>query len=172
MRNDKSILHQLDGDGKPAPRVALKGTERDAKATERYEIVGEIARGGVGIVHRGRDNDVGRDVALKVLRDEFLASPELVQRFVEEAQIGGQLQHPGIVPVYELGLRDGRAPLLRHEAREGARRSPPSLLARSGRAQPRTVARCSRTSRQVCQHGRLRPCARRDPSRPQSRPTS
>jgi eukaryotic-like serine/threonine-protein kinase len=40
---------------------------------------------------------------LKVLREDFRDNPEMVRRFVEEAQIGGQLQHPGIVPIYELG---------------------------------------------------------------------
>jgi serine/threonine-protein kinase len=108
--SDKSILLRLSEQGQPAGRVNLRGTERSADAKTRYEIVGEIARGGVGVVHRGRDNDLGRDVALKVLRDEFLANPELVRRFVEEAQIGAQLQHPGIVPVYELGLRDDQRP--------------------------------------------------------------
>ena len=46
----------------------------------------------------------GREVALKVLRAEHVANPTMVRRLVEEAQIGGQLQHPGILPVYELGL--------------------------------------------------------------------
>jgi serine/threonine-protein kinase len=110
MSDDKSILVRMEEQGQQAPRVNLKGTERNAQATERYEIVGEIARGGVGRVHRGRDNDIGRDVALKVLLDGHLGNPELVQRFVEEAQIGGQLQHPGIVPVYELGLRSDGQP--------------------------------------------------------------
>jgi len=110
MTQDKSILLTLEEQGVPAPRVRLKGTERSENATARYEIVGEIARGGVGVVHRGRDNDIGRDVALKVLRDKHLGSPELVRRFVEEAQIGGQLQHPGIVPVYELGLQADNRP--------------------------------------------------------------
>jgi serine/threonine protein kinase len=71
--------------------------------------VGEIARGGVGIVFKSRDKDLGRDVALKVLRQKLVGKPEIVQRFIEEAQIGGQLQHPGVVPVYGLGLqKDGR----------------------------------------------------------------
>jgi tetratricopeptide (TPR) repeat protein len=70
-------------------------------AVGRYPVVGEIARGGMGAVLRGHDPELGRDLAIKVLleRDE-----EMVRRFVEEAQIGGQLQHPGIVPVYEIGL--------------------------------------------------------------------
>jgi serine/threonine-protein kinase len=71
----------------------------------RFEVTGRIARGGIGVVLRGRDPDLGREVAVKVLRQRHLKAPGVVQRFVEEAQIGGQLQHPGIVPVYELGLR-------------------------------------------------------------------
>ena len=76
----------------------------------RYQILGEIGRGAVGTVYMGRDQDLGRDVAMKVLRDEYAQRPDVLARFVEEAQIGGQLQHPGIVPVYELGLQAGERP--------------------------------------------------------------
>jgi serine/threonine-protein kinase len=69
----------------------------------------EIARGGMGVVYRGRDNTLHRDLAVKVLREEYRSRPEMVRRFVEEAQICGQLTHPGVVAVYELGLlADGR----------------------------------------------------------------
>jgi serine/threonine-protein kinase len=78
--------------------------------TGRYQVLGEIGRGGVGVVYKGRDQDLGRDVAMKVLRPEHVSRPEIVERFVEEAQIGGQLQHPGIVPVYEIGLQAGERP--------------------------------------------------------------
>ena len=75
----------------------------------RYRLLGEIARGGMGAVLKGRDTDLGRDLALKILLDQHRDRPDLIQRFVEEAQICGQLQHPGIVPVYELGaLADHR----------------------------------------------------------------
>lgn len=70
----------------------------------RYQVRGELARGGVGVVLLAHDNDIGRDLAVKVLHEDLADDPALLQRFVEEAQIGGQLQHPGIVPVYELGL--------------------------------------------------------------------
>jgi serine/threonine-protein kinase len=75
----------------------------------RYEIQEELARGGMGAVWRAHDTAFQRTVALKVL----LASPqkqsELKQRFLEEAQVLGQLQHPGIPPVHDLGeLPDGR----------------------------------------------------------------
>jgi serine/threonine-protein kinase len=62
------------------------------------------------VVYKGRDQDLGRDVAIKVLRPEHVSRPEILERFVEEAQIGGQLQHPGIVPVYEIGLQAGERP--------------------------------------------------------------
>ena len=69
----------------------------------RYRLDGEIARGGMGAIIKGRDTDLGRDLAIKVLLDSHKDKPEVIQRFVEEAQIGGQLQHPGIAPIYELG---------------------------------------------------------------------
>ncbi len=73
------------------------------KSTGRYQLHGEIARGGMGAILKGRDTDLGRDLAIKVLLDSHKDRPEMIQRFIEEAQIGGQLQHPGIAPVYELG---------------------------------------------------------------------
>jgi serine/threonine-protein kinase len=76
----------------------------------KYQIIGEIARGGMGVILKGHDGDLGRDLAIKVLDPEMAKNPAVVSRFVEEAQIGGQLQHPGIVPVYELGLMTDDAP--------------------------------------------------------------
>jgi tetratricopeptide (TPR) repeat protein len=78
-------------------------------ADERYQFFGELARGGMGVVLRGRDRDLGRDLAFKVLRPDLADRPGVVQRFVEEAQLSSQLQHPGIVPVHDLGrFADGR----------------------------------------------------------------
>jgi serine/threonine-protein kinase len=70
---------------------------------DRYQLTGEIARGGMGAVLRGRDVDLGRDLAVKVLLEKHAHRPEVARRFIEEAQIGGQLQHPGVVPVYDIG---------------------------------------------------------------------
>ena len=64
----------------------------------------------MGAVLKGRDPDLGRDVALKVLREDLRSNPDMVRRFIEEAQIGGQLQHPGIVPIYELGTFGDQRP--------------------------------------------------------------
>ncbi len=104
----------------PMPRVLLPDTQGNsvesrvvkpmsgempskADRSSRVQLLGEIARGGMGAILKGRDPDLGRDLAVKVLLDAHRDKPELVRRFIEEAQIGGQLQHPGVVPVYELG---------------------------------------------------------------------
>lgn len=79
-------------------------------AGERLEIQAEIARGGMGAVFKGRDVDLGREVAVKVLLETHQGKTELLQRFVEEAQIHGQLQHPGVAPVYELGQFQDQSP--------------------------------------------------------------
>ena len=114
---EPSILALLEAQGRSASRVELRRidgdgtTRRDAflRRAGRYALESEIARGREGVIYRGRDLDVGRAVAIKVLRPELARNATFVKRFVEEAQIGGQLQHPGIVPVYELGmLEDGR----------------------------------------------------------------
>jgi serine/threonine-protein kinase len=88
----------------PAPVVGPGEAALLAGGPVRYQVLGEIARGGMGVVLKGRDPDLGRDVAIKVLHPGHAGDSTLVRRFVEEAQIGGQLQHPGILPVYELGL--------------------------------------------------------------------
>jgi serine/threonine protein kinase len=93
-----------DGDERLSPMSGVPGIPM------RYRVSGEIARGGIGVVLKGRDVDLGRDVALKVLRAEHSANSSLARRLVEEAQIGGQLQHPGILPIYELGLDSSRRP--------------------------------------------------------------
>ena len=71
----------------------------------KYVVQGELGRGGVGAVHKGHDQDLGRDVAMKFLHERYREDGAILHRFVEEAQIGGQLQHPGIVP----GLRPRHA---------------------------------------------------------------
>jgi len=74
---------------------------------EKYVVAGEIARGGMGVILRAVDRDIRRDVAMKILLSD--QKDRSRQRFVEEAQIAGQLEHPNIVPVHDLGVdTDGR----------------------------------------------------------------
>ena len=71
---------------------------------KKYKVLGTIGRGGMGVVHQARDLRIVRNVAMKVIKTSSQFSCENVLRFVDEAQLTGQLQHPNIIPVYELGL--------------------------------------------------------------------
>ena len=106
------LLRDTRFDETPSPLVQPSSPELPDPADRpaRLQLFGEIARGGMGAVLKGRDTDLGRDVAVKVLLESHRDNPDLVRRFVEEAQIGGQLQHPGIVPIYELGAFADRRP--------------------------------------------------------------
>jgi serine/threonine protein kinase/Flp pilus assembly protein TadD len=78
-------------------------------AVAGYEILGELGRGGMGVVHKARHLPLQRLVALKVMHDDFRRLSWMERRFLAEAQLTGQLQHPGIPPVHEVGvLADGR----------------------------------------------------------------
>jgi serine/threonine protein kinase/formylglycine-generating enzyme required for sulfatase activity len=82
------------------------GTELPA----RYDDLGQLGLGGQGEVRRVRDRELGRICAYKVMRVELAGRPGATARFVEEAQVAAQLQHPNIAPVYDAGrLADGRA---------------------------------------------------------------
>jgi len=123
----------------PGPILSPSSPEMPDAAgrPERYQLFGEIARGGMGAILRGRDVDLGRDLALKVLLESHKDKPELIRRFVEEAQIGGQLQHPGVVPVYELGTFADLRPFFTMKLVKG-RTLADLLRARVGRGSPGT----------------------------------
>lgn len=104
MPNDATTSHDTLADKLDKHRAAETAVLSDFG---RYEILGEIARGGVGIVYRARQRDLNRIVALKVLQGGTLVSSEHVQRFLHEAQSAAKLQHPNIVPIHDFGSQDG-----------------------------------------------------------------
>lgn len=89
----------------PGPEVGAKKLNTDV--TVRYNDKGEIARGGMGSIRKVFDDNLQRTVAMKVAFPEHRSDPKIMQRFAEEAQIMGQLEHPNIVPVHDFGEDDG-----------------------------------------------------------------
>jgi eukaryotic-like serine/threonine-protein kinase len=102
-------LKEAEGDSADTVKPQTDAMPSAEETNERYQLFGEIARGGMGAVLRGRDIILGRDLAVKVLLGKHAHQSEVVRRFHEEAQIGGQLQHPNMVPVYDIG-RFGERP--------------------------------------------------------------
>lgn len=69
----------------------------------KYEILAELGHGAMGVVYRARDPFIGRAVALKTINSNLVDRPDLLERFYQEAQSAGKLQHPNIVTIFELG---------------------------------------------------------------------
>ena len=97
-----STRSQASGKAQP---LETPRTEED-----RFKLVDNFARGGLGKIWLATDERIRREVAFKELLPKALKSPVAVSRFLEEAQITGQLEHPGIVPIYELGFQANGTP--------------------------------------------------------------
>jgi serine/threonine-protein kinase len=99
-------LPQTIGPASPEPRSEAGSA---LPAVPGYEVLGELGHGGMGVVYLACDPDLRRDLAVKVLLPRHAGQPDVDRRFLAEAQLTGQLQHPGVPPVHEVGtLADGR----------------------------------------------------------------
>jgi PAS domain S-box-containing protein len=101
---DADIQHSLVSlpEGKD---LQLQTVDQHPPPNKRYTFTRLHATGGIGRVWLARDHELGREVALKELRPERAEDARLWARFLQEARVTGQLEHPGVVPVYELSRR-------------------------------------------------------------------
>jgi tetratricopeptide (TPR) repeat protein len=120
----------------------------------RYEILGEISRGGMGIVYRAWDPHLGRDVALKVLQADDGNSAEAHERFQREARLAAGLHHANIVPIYDTGTWEGRD-YIAMQLIDGTTLDKTSL-------DPRTTLGCIRDAARALHHAHLQGIVHRD----------
>lgn len=92
-----------------AVRTAFRQSSGPAvgEALGKYRLTGVLGRGGMGVVYEAVDPVIDRTVAVKVLPDRLLADPLARDRLLQEARLAGQLQHPNVVTLYEVGEADG-----------------------------------------------------------------
>ena len=99
-----------------------------------YVIMGKIASGGCGTVYTAQHRLLGRKAAVKVLHSRLAGSPEMVERFVREAQVVNRIRHPNIVDIYDFGKLDRKRPYFVMELLEGMNLG--SIVERKGRLTP------------------------------------
>jgi hypothetical protein len=109
------------GDAMETAAGPLAGADRGAgvctaaggsNPAARYLLGEEIARGGMAVIHRATDSVLGREVAVKVLQEKYEPDSDMARRFADEARITGQLQHPNIPAVHDLGTLPNGQPFL------------------------------------------------------------
>src|SRR2546423_1000799 len=98
---------QVSGDVQEQRRLFARMPIAKGTQVGRYEIVGWIGAGGMGEVYRARDPRLDRDVAIKLIPESFALDARRVARFEQEARAAGQLNHPNILAVYDVGVHAG-----------------------------------------------------------------
>ena len=104
----------------------------------RYRLVELLGQGGMATIFRAVDTQLGRDVAVKLLRPEYLRDPDFSSRFRQEAQAAASLTHPNVVTVYDYG-EDPSGPYIVMELIDGEDLA--TIIRRSGALPPRQAAR-------------------------------
>ncbi|HQR47101.1 MAG TPA: serine/threonine-protein kinase, partial [Thermoanaerobaculia bacterium] len=125
--------------------VGLAALPEGTEIGSRYRVVKLLGRGGMGAVYRCRDEELQRDVALKVIRPEIAADPDVLDRFKREIQLSSRITHRNVLRVYDLGEADG-VRFLTMEFVEGDDLS--NLLRKAGSF---PVSRLVHLFRQVCE---------------------
>ncbi|MCA9504794.1 MAG: protein kinase, partial [Myxococcales bacterium] len=135
----ESIRKKLSGTGsETAPLFTPPPGATAFVKAERYELLEEVGRGGMGLVYKARDRRLGRIVALKRMPENLSARPEAVQLFLGEAQAAARMNHPNIVTLYDADQENGRF-FITMELLEGLPLN--TILRERGRFGPRDTAR-------------------------------
>ncbi|MCA9067408.1 MAG: serine/threonine protein kinase, partial [Planctomycetaceae bacterium] len=93
------------------PLTTTDGMADLMSEVSRFQIIARHANGGLGVVNRAKDLQLGREVALKEIRSELASDRTIQNQFIREAKITGALEHPGVVPVYALGTDPNQLPI-------------------------------------------------------------
>ena len=125
----------------------------------RYRLVELLGQGGMARIFRGHDSQLGRDVAVKLLRPEYGRDPDFGSRFRQEAQNAASLNHPSIVAVHDYG-QDAAGPFIVMELVEGEDLS--SIIRRSGALPPRQAARIAAEAGRALDHAHASGIVHRD----------
>ncbi|MEW5978373.1 MAG: protein kinase [Acidobacteriota bacterium] len=113
---ERLLTHEETAEGfleAPALEAAARGLAEDRNPSllgqqlGSYQILAELGRGGMGVVYRARDLRLGREVAIKTLPSAFAADRDRLRRFEQEARAAGQLNHPNILTLYDVGTHQG-----------------------------------------------------------------
>ena len=138
-RTDLSTrIQELRAEIDAAATRPAKGSDRTATVESRYELQGEIGRGGMGVVYKARDKRLGRIVALKRLPENLRDHPTAVELFEREARAAAALNHQNIVTIFDAGEENGTY-FISMELLEG--RALNDILSRHGRISVRDTAR-------------------------------
>src|SRR5207237_3113828 len=88
--------------------VTARDGDTPAPDFAQYELLGELGRGGLGVVYKARQKGLDRLVAIKMILSGKLSSPEQLRRFAAEARMAARLQHPNIVRIFDFGELHGQ----------------------------------------------------------------